>query len=100
MSCFLETDLRQQQKYEKRIQKYVDNIVNDQHHEKHEKNHYCHHHSIVSAFFFLPRQILKKLDMPQQNPQHLLTAEVNFKHCTIIIPIQQIVGIVVELQLP
>ena len=51
-------------------------------------------------FFFLPRQILKKLDMPQQNPQHLLTAEVNFEHCTIIIPIHQIVGIVVELQLP
>ena len=29
MSHFLETDIREQQKYEKRIQKYVDNIVND-----------------------------------------------------------------------
>ena len=28
ISCFLETDVREQQKYEKRIQKYVDNTVN------------------------------------------------------------------------
>ena len=32
MSRFLETDIREQQKYEKRTQKYVDNTLNDMHH--------------------------------------------------------------------
>ena len=29
MSCFLEADVREQQQYEKRIQTYLDNVVND-----------------------------------------------------------------------
>ena len=33
MSHFLETDIREQQKYEKRLQKYVDNTVNGLHHQ-------------------------------------------------------------------
>ena len=33
MSHFLETDIRQQQKYAKRLQKYVDNTVNGLRHE-------------------------------------------------------------------
>ena len=32
MSRFLETDIREQQKYEKRTQKYVDNTLNDMRH--------------------------------------------------------------------
>ena len=30
--------------------------------------------------FFLPRQILKNVDMPRQKPRHLPTAEANFEH--------------------
>ena len=37
--------------------------------------------SIASAFF-LPRQILKNIDMPRQKPWHLLTAKVNFERCS------------------
>ena len=33
ISCFLETDIKEQQKYEKRTKKYKDNTVNDLHHE-------------------------------------------------------------------
>ena len=33
MFCFLETDIREQKKYEKRIQTSVDNTVNDPHYE-------------------------------------------------------------------
>ena len=33
MFCFLETDIREQKKYEKRIQTSVDNTVNDQRYE-------------------------------------------------------------------
>ena len=38
--------------------------------------------SIASAFFFLPRQILKNIDMPWQKPWHLPTAKANFERCT------------------
>ena len=34
MPCFLETDIREQQKHEKRIQTSVDNTVNNPHHSK------------------------------------------------------------------
>ena len=44
---------------------------------------------LTSAFFFffyflffLPRQILKDIDMPRQKPQNLQTAEANFNCCT------------------
>ena len=33
ISHLLESDIKEQQKYEKRTQKYVDNTVNDLHHE-------------------------------------------------------------------
>ena len=32
---------------------------------------------LTASAFFLPRQILKNIDMPRQKPWHLLTAEVN-----------------------
>ena len=38
--------------------------------------------SIASAFF-LSRQILKNIVMPQQKPQYLLTAEANSECCNI-----------------
>ena len=38
MSCFL-TDIKEQQKYEKRIQTSLDNTVHDQHHEIKFENH-------------------------------------------------------------
>ena len=68
MFHFLETDRREQQKYEKRTQKYVDNTLNDKRHKN--KFEICekHHHSIALAFF-LQTQILKIVDMPQQKPQ-------------------------------
>ena len=55
-----ENDIREQQKYEKKTQKYVDNTVNGLRHEikfeiilceKHHHRHH-HHHSIPSIFFF------------------------------------------------
>ena len=51
MFHFLETDIREQQKYEKRIQKYVDNIVNDLHQEIKLEIYVKNHHSIDLAFF-------------------------------------------------
>ena len=51
MFHFLETDIREQQKYEKRIQKYVDNIVNDLHQEIKLEIYVKNHHSIALAFF-------------------------------------------------
>ena len=78
MSRFLETVIREQQKYGKRIQKYVDNTVNDLHHEiKFEI--YLKNIIIIIQF---PRQILKNVDMPRQKPRHLPTAEVNLERCT------------------
>ena len=32
----------------------------------------------VASAFFLPRQMLKNIDMPRQNPRHLPTVEANF----------------------
>ena len=78
MSHFLETDIRQQQKYAKRLQKYVDNTVNGLRHEV--KFEICVKNIIVIIklpwhFFFLPRQILQNVDMPR----HLPIAEANFE---------------------
>ena len=39
MFCFLETDIREQKKYEKRIQASVDNTVNDLHYKIKFENH-------------------------------------------------------------
>ena len=38
----------------------------------------------IASRFFLPSQILKNVDMPLQNPRHLLTAEWNFDCCNIL----------------
>ena len=35
--------------------------------------------NLIGSAFFLPREILKNIDMPQQKPWHLPTAEANFK---------------------
>ena len=37
---------------------------------------------IIAWAFFLPRQIVKNIDMPRQNPRHLPAAEANFERCT------------------
>ena len=83
ISCFLETDIREQQKYEKRTQKYVDNTAYGLRHEI--KFEICVKNIIIIIqlpwHFFLLRQILKNVDMPRQKPQHLLTAKANFEHC-------------------
>ena len=67
--CFLESDIREQQKYEKRIQTSVDNTANDLLHEiKFEnrvenKNNFLLSKLFLSLLqhflFFLPTQILK-----------------------------------------
>ena len=51
MFHFLETDIREQQKYENRIQKYVNNIVNDLHQEIKLEIYVKNHHPIALAFF-------------------------------------------------
>ena len=83
ISCFLETDIREQQKYEKRTQKYVDNTVYGLRHEI--KFEICVKNIIIIIqlpwHFFLLRQILKNVNMPRQKPQHLPTAKANFKCC-------------------
>ena len=72
----------------------MDNTVNDLHHEiklvifgdiffKISKKFTC-------LSIFLLRQILQNIDMPQQKPYHLLTAEANFEHWTIFIVIMQV----------
>ena len=96
MPPFLGTDIRKQQKYGKRIQASVDNTVNDLRHDFFikqntsflflSKNIYfwksiffkITKNSIVSAFF-LPRQMLRNIDMPQRKPRRLPTAEANFE---------------------
>ena len=35
--------------------------------------------NLITLALWLPRQILKNIDLPQQKPQHLLTAKVNFE---------------------
>ena len=37
---------------------------------------------LLPRHFFLPRQILKNIDMPQQKAWHLLTAKANFERCS------------------
>ena len=46
--------------------------------------------NLLASAFFLLRQILQNIDMPQQKPCHLLTAEANFEHWTIFIVIMQV----------
>ena len=36
--------------------------------------------NLIASAFFLPRQILKNIDMPQQKPQYLPTAKGNFEY--------------------
>ena len=108
MFCFLEIDITEQQKYEKRIQTFVDNTGNDLGYEikfensVRDKNKFCNKRKIfffkqkytflfletyffkisknlIASAFFLLRQILKNIDMPRQKPRHLPTAEANFE---------------------
>ena len=108
MFCFLEIDITEQQKYEKRIQTFVDDTGNDLGYEikfensVRDKNKFCNKRKIfffkqkytflfletyffkisknlIASAFFLLRQILKNIDMPRQKPRHLPTAEVNFE---------------------
>ena len=37
--------------------------------------------NLIASAFFLPRQILENVDMPQQKPPHLPTATANFERC-------------------
>ena len=100
MFHFLETDIREQKKYEMKAHTSVDNTVNDLLYEikfencvKGKNNLFIKRNIaffrtifflfsetyffkipkklITSAFFFLPRQILKIIDMPRQKPQIL-----------------------------
>ena len=99
MFRFLETDIREQKKYEKRIQTSVDNTVNDLRYEikfencvKDKNNFFVKKHffsflnknififgdmffkipkNLITSAFFLPRQILKNIDMPRQKPRML-----------------------------
>ena len=80
MSRFLETDIREQQMYEKRIQTSVSNTVNNLRHEIKLQNHvknkniYCFiiekvffkipKNSFTSAFF--AKEYTKNTDMPRQ----------------------------------
>ena len=98
MPRFLETEIREQQKYEKRIQTSVDNTADDPLHEIKfayhvknfkkllfikedislflflEKNFFKIPKNSVASAFFLPTQILKNIEMPRQNPRHLPNA--------------------------
>ena len=62
ISLFLETDIREQRKYEKRTQKYVDNTVNDMRHEI--KFKICVKSIIIiiqlTQHFFFPESDIKK----------------------------------------
>ena len=58
----------------------MDNIVNDLPHKN--KFEICLKNIIIIQLrrhFFLQRQILKNIDISQQKPRHLPTAEANFK---------------------
>ena len=97
MFHFLETDIREQKKYEMRTQTSVDNTVNDLHYEtkfencvKDKNNFFIKRNiallcwtkiyfifggiffkipkNLITSVFFLPRQILKNIDMPRQKP--------------------------------
>ena len=92
MFCFLETDIKEQKKYEKRMQTSVDNTVNDLLYEIMFEN--IRDVRNIAFFFqtkiyfilgdiffkvpknlilgiFLLRQILNNKDMPRQKPQML-----------------------------
>ena len=108
MFGFLETDVREQQKYEKRIQTIVDNTVNDLvvkwslkivwktkitfllrerilyfFDKKYflflETYFFKIPKNLIASAFFLVRQILENIDMPQQKSWYLLTAKANFE---------------------
>ena len=68
MFYFLETDIREQKKYEKRIHTCMDNAVNDLHYEIKFKT-IRNVRNILGIF--LPRQTLKNIDMPRQKPRIL-----------------------------
>ena len=55
MSHFLETDLREQQNYEKRIQTSVDNKVNDLRHEIKFEKHLSFFPLLEKYFFKIPK---------------------------------------------
>ena len=57
----------------------MDNTGNDPHHEIKFKVYVKNIIIQLPWNFFLPRQILKNVDMPRQKPQHLSTAEANFE---------------------
>ena len=108
MFGFLETDIREQQKYKKRIQTFLDNTINDLHQEikfencVKDKNNFLlsetflfflkqkyilflatHffkilNHLIALAFFFAGADT-KKHRYAWQKPQHLPIAEANFE---------------------
>ena len=100
MFHFLETDIREQKKYEMRTQTSVDNTVNDLRYEikfenclKDENNFFIKRNiafflepkyilfsetysfkipkNLITSTIFLPMQILKNIDMPWQKPQML-----------------------------
>ena len=56
MFCFVETDTKEQKKYEQRIQTFVDNTVNDLHHEI--KFEYIFEMFETFLFFFKQKYIL------------------------------------------
>ena len=68
ISHFLETDSREQQKYEKRLQKYVDNTINGLLHEI--KFEICMKNIIIIIIIIII-----------QLPRHLPTAKANFERC-------------------
>ena len=82
MPCFLEIDIREQPKHEKRIQTSVDNAVNNSHQSKTflfffkqkfmflflEKHVFKNPKNSIALAFFLLRQILKEIEMPWQKP--------------------------------
>ena len=100
MFHFLETDIREQKKYEMRTQTSVDNTLNGLRYDSKfencvkDKNNFFIKQNIAflswtkihfilgdiffkisknffTSAFFLPRQILKNIDMPRQKPQML-----------------------------
>ena len=78
MPCFLETDIREQQKHEKKIQIFVDNTVNNPYQSKTslfffkpkftflflEKYAFKNPKNSSAFAFFLSMQILKEIEMP------------------------------------
>ena len=100
MFHFLETNIREQKKYEKTIQTFVDNTVNDLRYKYKFENRvkgknnffikwnipfWTKIYFILRDFlkflkFFLPRQISINIGIPRQKPWHLPTAEANFEN--------------------